>query len=55
MIFNVFGQKRIFISFDYDNDKHYRYLLSAWAKNSNFSIDFYDHAMTMKKGSGMSY
>ena len=43
MIFNVFGQKRIFISFDYDNDKHYRYLLSAWAKNSNFGIDFYDH------------
>jgi len=43
MLLNAFFRKRIFISFDYDNDKHYRYLLSAWAKNSKFDIDFYDH------------
>ncbi|MFA5747460.1 MAG: TIR domain-containing protein [Candidatus Paceibacterota bacterium] len=35
-------KKRIFISFDYDNDKHYRYLLSAFSKNSRFDIEFID-------------
>ena len=34
--------KRIFISFDYDNDKHYRYLLSALAENARFTLDFDD-------------
>ncbi len=34
--------KRIFISFDYDNDRNYRYLLAALKANSNSSIDFID-------------
>ena len=34
--------KRIFISFDYDNDRNYANLLRALAKNPNFDIDFED-------------
>ena len=32
--------KRIFICFDFDNDRHYAYLLTALAQNPNFSLNF---------------
>ena len=35
-------RKRIFISFDYDNDRNYRYLLTALSKNSASDIVFTD-------------
>lgn len=35
--------KRIFVSFDYDHDRHYRYLLDAWNANRNFPVRFSDH------------
>jgi hypothetical protein len=35
--------KRVFISFDYDHDKHYRYLLTALAKNPQSDIEFDDY------------
>jgi len=35
-------KKRIFISFDYDHDKNYRYLLTALAKNPRSDIEFDD-------------
>lgn len=34
--------KRVFISFDYDHDRHYRYLLSALKENQTSEIQFYD-------------
>lgn len=34
--------KKIFISFDYDHDRNYRYLLSALAKNPRSDISFDD-------------
>jgi len=34
--------KRIFISFDYDHDRNYRYLLSALASNPRSDINFDD-------------
>lgn len=34
--------KRIFISFDYDNDRRYRYLLSALNENTGSDIEFED-------------
>jgi|SRR5680860_1136957 len=34
--------KRIFISFDYDHDRRYRYLLSALSENSGSQIEFED-------------
>jgi hypothetical protein len=33
---------RVFVSFDYENDKHYKFLLSAWNKNSRFQFTFQD-------------
>jgi hypothetical protein len=33
---------KIFISFDWTNDKHYRFLLNAWNNNPSFPIDFID-------------
>lgn len=37
---------KIFISFDYDNDKHYKNLLVAWDKNGLFDFSFYDGSVT---------
>lgn len=36
------AKKKVFISFDYDNDKNYRYLLKALAANAGSEIDFED-------------
>lgn len=33
---------KVFISYDYDNDKHYKNLLLAWDANSEFDFSFYD-------------
>lgn len=41
------AKKRIFISFDYDNDKHYKNLLVAWDKNDLFDFSFYDGSVTV--------
>lgn len=38
------GKKSVFVSFDYDDDKNYRYLLSAWNANPNF--DFFMSDLT---------
>lgn len=35
-------KKRVFISFDYDHDRDYRYLLSALANNPRSDIEFTD-------------
>lgn len=37
------AKKKVFICFDYDHDKHYRYLLSALKENPNSDIEFEDH------------
>ena len=36
------AKSKIFISYDYDNDKHYKNLLVAWDKNKLFDFKFYD-------------
>lgn len=36
------ANKKVFISFDYDNDKHYKNLLVAWDANKDFDFSFYD-------------
>jgi hypothetical protein len=35
-------KKKVFVSFDYENDKHYKYLLEAWDANPNFDFSFSD-------------
>ena len=32
----------VFISYDYDHDRHYKNLLLAWDKNKEFDFTFYD-------------
>ena len=36
------AKKRVFISFDYDDDKHYKFLLNAWSENLDFDFDIVD-------------
>lgn len=36
------AKKKVCVSFDYTNDKNYRYLLSAWDANTNFDFGFND-------------
>lgn len=35
---------RVFVSFDYENDRHYKRLLEAWNANSRFQFVFQDHS-----------
>lgn len=36
------AKKNVFVSFDYDNDRHYKNLLTAWDANPNFDFLFED-------------
>ena len=36
------AKKRVFVSFDYEKDRHYKYLLEAWDANKNFDFLFND-------------
>ena len=40
----LIGNRKVFISFDYDNDKQYKFLLTAITKNPRFSLDFSDNS-----------
>jgi len=36
------AKKKVFVSFDYENDRHYKYLLEAWDANPYFEFSFSD-------------
>lgn len=36
------AKKKVFVSFDFDNDRRYKYLLDAWDKNRNMDFAFDD-------------
>ena len=38
------AKKTVFISYDYDNDRHYKNLLLAWDKHSEFDFSIDDHS-----------
>lgn len=38
------AKKKVFISYDYDNDRHYKNLLLAWDGNSQFDFALSDHS-----------
>ena len=40
------AKRKVFISFDYDNDRNYKNMLVAWDKNKNFDFGFYDGSVT---------
>ena len=41
------AKRKVFISFDYSNDRHYKNLLVAWDKNDRFDFSFYDGSVTV--------
>lgn len=40
------AKKKVFVSFDYDNDKNYKNLMKAWDANPNFDFYFSDLSST---------
>lgn len=38
------AKKKVFVSFDYEKDKHYYFLLKAWDANSDFEFSFSDYS-----------
>lgn len=36
------AKKKVFVSFDYDHDRNYKYLLQAWDANPDFDFVFKD-------------
>ena len=38
------AKKRVFVSFDYENDRHYKALLKAWDANDDFEFLFRDES-----------
>uniref|UniRef100_UPI0040470D32 TIR domain-containing protein n=1 Tax=Roseivirga sp. TaxID=1964215 RepID=UPI0040470D32 len=38
------AKKKVFISYDYDNDRHYKNLLLAWDGNKQFDFSISDHS-----------
>lgn len=36
------SKRKIFVSFDFENDRNYKYLLEAWNGNSEFDFEFDD-------------
>ena len=37
------AKKKVFVSFDYEKDKQYYFLLKAWDANSDFDFSFSDY------------
>lgn len=38
------AKKKVFVSYDYDNEKRYKNMLLAWDKNSEFDFGFSDQS-----------
>jgi len=37
-------KKKVFVSYDYDNDRHYKNLLLAWDSHRQFDFSIHDHS-----------
>lgn len=48
------AKKKVFVSFDYDNDKRYKFLLQAWDANPDFDFCFNDLSSTEIKTDDIS-
>lgn len=49
------AKKNVFVSFDYDNDRRYKYLLEAWDANPDFSFVFKDQTPGEINSNNISY
>lgn len=45
------AKKKVFVSYDYDNDKHYKNLLLAWDANKQFNFYLYDQSVDVSVNS----
>jgi len=45
------AKKKVFISYDYDNDRSYKNLLLAWDANTNFDFYLYDQSVDVSVNS----
>lgn len=43
------AKKHVFVSFDYTNDKLYKFLLNAWDANKNMDFVFNDFHLTKSR------
>jgi len=41
------AKKKVFVSYQYNHDKHYKLLLQAWDANPNFEFGFSDQSVTV--------
>jgi hypothetical protein len=48
------NKKKVFVSFDWDNDKKYKFLLEAWNANSGFEFSFNDYSSAEINSSDIS-
>lgn len=48
------AKKKVFVSFDYENDKHYKALLKAWDANPDFDFYFSDYSSSEINSSSVS-
>ena len=45
---------KIFVSFDFEKDRQYKYMLNAWSENSAFKFTFEDHSSGEIQSSSVS-
>lgn len=38
------AKKKVYVCFDYDRDKRYKYMMEAWNANPNFEFSFNDQS-----------
>ncbi|QIB56573.1 TIR domain-containing protein [Blautia producta] len=48
------AKKKVFVSFDYEKDKNYYYLMLAWNENPNFDFVFSDYTSKEIKSDSVS-
>jgi len=41
-LYKSLTMKKVLVSFDWEHDRHYRHLLTAWSENGKFDIEFED-------------
>lgn len=44
-------KKKVFISYDYSNDRHYKNMLLAWDENKEFDFSIYDQSVDVSVNS----
>lgn len=50
----IYGKKKVFVSFDYEKDRNYYYLMKAWIANDSFEFVFSDYTSREIKSDSVS-